>query len=292
VLRFNVKRGNVVRLFRFHPNLLFVTTENLMPELPDVQVFKEYLDSTALHQRIREVDVSAGSMVKDTSVRSIKLRLKGQELRSTRRHGKHLFVDVTGGGWLRLHFGMSGDLKYFKDDEQRPKHERLRLDFSNGCHLSYIDVRKFGEIGLVEDVDAFVSERHLGPDALALDLKGFRDVLLGRRGAIKNALMDQAVVAGIGNIYADEILFAARIDPTARTESLDEDSIHALHRAMRKVLEQAIRAHVDAERFPPSFLLSERVVGGKCPRCGRKLQRIKVGGRTTYYCSHDQKRRG
>jgi formamidopyrimidine-DNA glycosylase len=254
-----------------------------------VQVFKEYLDSTALHQRIRDVDMSAEGMLKDTSARSIKSRLKGHELRSTRRHGKHLFVSVAGGGWLRLHFGMSGDLKYFKDDEQRPKHERLRLDFSNGCHLSYIDVRKFGEIGWVDDVEAFVTKRGLGPDALALDLNGFRDALLGRRGAIKNALMDQSVVAGIGNIYADEILFAARIDPTAPTESLGEKRIRDLHRVIRRVLEQAIRAHVDAERSPRSFLLSERFDGGECPRCGRKLQRIKIGGRTTYYCSHDQK---
>jgi formamidopyrimidine-DNA glycosylase len=262
-----------------------------MPELPDVQVFKEYLDSTALHQRIRDVDVSADGMLENVSTRTVKSRLKGHELASTRRHGKNLFVRVTDDGWLRLHFGMTGELKYFKDDEETPEHVRIRLDFSNGYHLAYVNVRKFGEIGMVDDVGSYVDEQGLGPDALDLDLDGFRATLKGRRGAIKSTLMNQDVIAGIGNVYADEMLFAAGVDPRARTEKLGEDTLRDLHRAMGKVLRRAIGARVDVEKFPRSFLLPQRGAGGQCPRCGNELKRTKVSGRTTYYCPRDQKRR-
>lgn len=261
-----------------------------MPELPDVQVFKELLDATSLHQRIRDVGVSADGMLKGVSSRTLKGKLKGHELRSTRRHGKNLFVRVTADGWLRLHFGMTGELQYFKKDEV-PEHARLRLDFTNGYHLVYVNTRKFGEIGMVDDVDSFVEEKDLGPDALGLDLASFRDALEGRRGAIKSTLMNQNVIAGIGNVYADEMLFAARIDPEARTEKLGDDTIRNLHHAMQRVLKKAIGARVELDRFPRSFLLPQRGEDGKCPRCGRKLQQTKVSGRTTYHCPHDQKRK-
>jgi formamidopyrimidine-DNA glycosylase len=249
-----------------------------MPELPDVQVFKQYVDVTALHQRIRDVTVAADGMLEGVSSRTLKSRLIGHELASTRRHGKHLFVRVTGEGWLRLHFGMTGEVRYFKDDGESPEHCRLRLDLSNGYHLAYVNVHKFGAIGMVDDVDAFVEDEGLGPDALELDLHGFRAALEGRRGAIKSTLMNQNVMAGIGNVYADELLLAAGVDPRARTDRLEADTIRDLHRAMRTVLAQAIEARVEVDRLPRSFLLPHRDDEGKCPRCGAALKRAKVGG--------------
>jgi formamidopyrimidine-DNA glycosylase len=103
--------------------------------------------------------------------------------------------------------------------------------------------------------------------------------------------MDQSVIAGIGNIYADEMLFAAGIHPLTPMENLGSDELRDLHRAMQKILRQAIDAHVESQRFPRCFLLHRRRLDGKCPRCGRNLNRITVGGRTTYYCPNDQKQK-
>jgi formamidopyrimidine-DNA glycosylase len=249
------------------------------------------VDEAALDQRIRDVEVSADGMLRGISANAVKSRLKGHELAATRRHGKHLFVRVTGDGWLRLHFGMTGDLKYFKKEADAPDHTRLRLDFSNGYHLAYTDIRKFGQIGMVDDVDSFVKSQSLGPDALAIDVDTFRAAFQKYRGAIKPKLMDQSVIAGIGNLYADEILFAVGIHPRTSTENLDDHELRGLHRATQRVLKQAIDAHVELRKFPRSFLLHQRQLDGTCPRCGEKLRRITVGGRTTYYCPNDQKRK-
>lgn len=261
-----------------------------MPELPDVEVYKQYLDSTSLHHRIRSIDVSARRMLQGVSSRALDAALTGHELVETRRHGKHLFVRISGDGWLRLHFGMTGALQYFKREAATPSHTRLRLDFTNGYHLAFIDVRMFGAIGLVDDVDEFVAGEQLGPDALALDAAGFRDALAGHRGPIKSTLMNQHVLAGLGNIYTDEVLFAAHVDPRARTEGLRDATVRELHHATHEVLEQAIDARVDVDRFPRSFLLRHRRTDETCPRCGRPLRHARIGGRTTYYCPHEQPR--
>lgn len=260
-----------------------------MPELPDVQVFKEYLEATALHQKVEDVEVDADRVLQGVSARALARRLKGRELSSTRRHGKHLFADVSGEGWLRLHFGMTGELKYFKDADGAPEHTRLRLDFPDDYHLAYANVRRFGEIGWVDDVDEFIDENDLGPDALDLDLDRFREALEGRRGTVKSALMNQAVLAGIGNIYADEILFHAGVHPEAKVDRLENGTLGEIHGSMRKVLEAAIAARV--QDFPRGFMLPHRDEDGKCPRCGGRLKKAKVSGRATYYCPTDQKKR-
>lgn len=261
-----------------------------MPELPDVQVFKEYLDATSLHQRIEAVELDASRVLKGVSARALTVRLKGHELESARRHGKHLFAQVSGGkGWLRLHFGMTGSLAYFKDAEQTPDHSRLRLDFSgDDYHLAYVNVRRFGEIGWVDDVDDFIAEQGLGPDALALDRDGFAAVFEGRRGTLKGALMNQALLAGVGNVYADETLFQAGFDPSAKVERLKPDSLSDLHRAMTKVLRAAIDGRV--EHFPDWFMLPHRDGDMRCPHCGGRLKKTKVSGRATYSCPKKQTR--
>jgi formamidopyrimidine-DNA glycosylase len=262
-----------------------------MPELPDVQVFQQYLDSNALRQRIRDVELSAAGMLAGVSGKTLRTKLIRRELVATRRHGKNLFVRLAGDGWLFLHFGMTGALKYFGDAERPPEFTRLRLDFANGHHLAYVNMRKLGKIGLVDDVDAFIAEQKLGPDALDLDLAGFRRALAGRRGKIKATLMDQTVMAGIGNIYADEVLFAAGVDPRARTERLASATVRELHKAMRAVLAKAIEAGADVDNLPRSFLLPHRARGGRCPKCGRMLRQIKLGGRTTYLCPRHQRKK-
>jgi formamidopyrimidine-DNA glycosylase len=143
---------------------------------------------------------------------------------------------------------------------------------------------------LVDDVDEFLKRRVLGPDALDVDLAEFRNLLANHRGAIKAAVLNQRVIAGIGNIYADEILFRARIHPATQISALDKKALTTLFRATRYILKKAIVAKVDVDRMPKSWLLPHRGKGGKCPRCGRDLKSATIGGRTAWFCAHCQNR--
>ena len=120
-----------------------------MPELPDVEVFKHYLDSTALYQKISSAEVKNEKVLGDASARELERALGGKEFESTRRHGKYLLVELDGGGWLLLHFGMTGYLKYFKDMEDEPPHDRFLVTFDNGFHLAFDCQRMLGKVDLV-----------------------------------------------------------------------------------------------------------------------------------------------
>lgn len=261
-----------------------------MPELPDVENFKRYLDATALHKKIEKVKVGSHKILHGISGPRLAKTLAGHALESTHRHGKHLFAGLDNGDWLALHFGMTGHLAYFKDLADDPKHDRLRLDFANGYHLAFVNQRLFGSVELTGDPGTFVEAAGLGPDALddSLDEGAFRELFAGRRGQVKSALMDQSLMAGIGNVYSDEILFQAGIHPKTRIDNINPKEISKLYRTMRRVLEKAIDCGAGSEelleRLPRSYLLIRREDGAKCPRCGGTIKKIKSAGRTGYYC--------
>jgi len=261
-----------------------------MPELPDVEIFKRYLDATSLHQRIIGVDVQSAYVLKGVSGRELARRLKGRCFESSCRHGKHLFVRADGDLSLRLHFGMTGSLHYFKAEEQAPRHTRVLFVFANAHSLAFEDQRKFGEIGLIEDVNNFLKKRALGPDALDVSLGQFREIFAKHRGAVKTILLNQKFVAGIGNIYADEILFRARLHPATQISALKAKTVSKLFRAARYILKKAIESKADADLMPKSWLLPHRGKGGECPHCGRELKSATIGGRTAWFCAHCQKR--
>src|SRR2546430_9751076 len=220
-----------------------------MPELPDVEIFKRYLDATSLHQRIIGIDVRSTYVLKAVSGRKLACRLKGRRLESSRRHGKHLFVRADGDLWLRLHFGMTGSLRYFKHEQRTPRHTRVLFVFANGHRLAVEDQRKFGEVGLLKDVDEFLKKRALGRDALDISLPQFKEIFGKHRGAVKTILLNQKLIAGIGNIYADEILFRARIHPATQVSALKEKTVAKLFRAARAILNTAIDAKAGMDRF-------------------------------------------
>lgn len=263
-----------------------------MPELPDVQVHAEYIESTALHRPVAAVDVREPGLVKNATGPDVEARLEGRSLEGTRRRGKYLFVELDDGGWLLLHFGMTGLVRTYEDASGEPEHTRLVLRFEDGGHLAYAALRKLGEIRILEDVEAFVRSKGLGPDPLKPDfgLDDFRELLDGRRGTVKGALMDQELIAGIGNEYSDEILFHAGLHPRAKVSDLDEEGVEDLYRTLRGVLETAVRARVDPEAFPSSYMLPHRHGDGECPGCGRELERMRVVGRTAYFCRRCQRR--
>ena len=263
-------------------------------------MFKRYLDSTSLHQRITSVGVRDAYVLQDISGRELARRLKGRRFESSRRHGKHLFVRADGDPpsprlrraslWLRLHFGMTGSLKYLKQQQEASKTARVIFCFANNRRLAFEDQRKFGEIELTEDVNEYLKKRALGPDALDVDLAQFKNILPKHRGAVKSILLNQKLIAGIGNIYADEMLFRARIHPATQTSALKEQAVAKLFRATRYILEKAIESKADIDLMPKSWLLPRRGKGRKCPRCRRELKSATIGGRTAWFCAHCQKR--
>ena len=261
-----------------------------MPELPEVETFKRYVDSTSLHQRITNVDVRDAYVLKRVSARQLARGLKGRRFKNSHRHGKHLFVRAGGELWLRLHFGMTGSLEYLDGDEVAPKTARVIFRFADNCRLAFDDQRKFGEIELIKDIDEFLQTRRLGPDALGITLSQFKAIVGKHRGAVKAILLNQQLIAGIGNLYADEILFRARMHPAIDVARLSDKDLARLFRAMRYVLEKAIALKTDFNRLPKSWLLPHRGKDGKCPRCGRRLRSAITGGRTAWFCPHCQKR--
>ena len=261
-----------------------------MPELPEVETFKRYLDSTSLYQRITRVEVRDSYVLKRVSARELARRLKGHRFENSHRHGKHLFVCAGDQLCLRLHFGMTGSLEYLKDDEAAPTTARVIFRFANNGRLAFDDQRKFGEIELIKDVDDFLQERQLGPDALEISFSQFKAIFRKHRGAVKAILLNQQFIAGIGNLYADESLFRARMHPGTDAARLSDKHLMRLFRATRYVLEKAIALKTDFNRLPKSWLLSHREKRGRCPRCARPLQSATIGGRTTWFCAHCQKR--
>jgi formamidopyrimidine-DNA glycosylase len=257
-----------------------------MPELPDVMGFERYLQSCALHQKIADADVSDDRILKGISVRSLKRRLKGHALEDLHRRGKFLLGRIDGQGWLVLHFGMTGDLDYYKQRQEEPEYTRLRMDFENGAHLAYQSKRLLGEVGWADDPEEFAADRDLGPDAyeLSADADAFRERLSDHRGKLKSTLTNQSVLAGIGNVYSDEILFQARLHPATSLDSLSGRDLENLRRTTGRVLRVCGRHGGNVDELPSHYLLPHRERGAHCPRCDTKLKWTKSGGRSTCHC--------
>ncbi len=209
-------------------------------------------------------------------------------VRAVWRHGKNLFLDLEW-GCLHIHVGMRGDLGILGDGERGP-HERFRLNLEVGA-LVLNDPRRFGRFGHVRSVWEFVALKGLGPDALGLSEDDFVRLISVRRGAIKPILLDQRVLAGVGNLYADEALFQARVHPRTPVSALSRSEISKLGRELDEALTRSIALETDFQRLPNGCLLKARNVGGPCPRCGAPLQSETVGGRTSIFCRECQKER-
>jgi formamidopyrimidine-DNA glycosylase len=255
-----------------------------MPELPDVEHFRDYLQETSLNQKISSVQVKDNRILKDVDQSSLRRLLVDNRFTETFRYGKNIFLRIDKDPWLTLHFGMTGDLKYYSKPSDKPPFERLSIVFSNGSTLGYSDQRLFGRIGVTSSPEDFISEHHLGKDALEIDKDGFLKVLSGKRRSIKSLLMDQGLIAGIGNEYSDEILFQAGILPQRGSDSLKREDFLKIFNSMKMVLKTALKAHGDKKRFPESFLLRNRRKGAKCPGCNTAMESFRLGGRTGYFC--------
>lgn len=256
-----------------------------MPELPSVEIFKRYFDSTSLKQEIQSVEVNNPEILINTSPKELENILVEQEFNGSKRYGKYLFSHLNNDYFLILHFGMTGYLEYDKSCDN--PYIRLSIAFKVG-NLNFIDARKFGKIGLTTDVEQFIKDKNLGPDALEISCKTFIEKFRRRKGLIKPLLMNQNFIAGIGNLYADEILYQSYIHPMSKADKLNEDKLKKIYQEMIRVLKKAIDYEDKTFSLPSNFLLPHRHQKGECPQ-GGPLKVIKVGGRTTYYCAKRQK---
>ncbi len=257
-----------------------------MPELPEVEAAREYLEATVLCQPIKEVQVKDDRILFRTTPASICQRLATMSFQSVKRHGKWLFLELDKELWLTVHLGMTGRLIYLDIGKDEPAHTRLLIRFQNGRRLAFDDLRIFGEAGLTTSPFTFLAERKTGPDALQVEQDEFLRIMSGRRGAIKPLLINQRLISGLGNLYADEALFQAAIHPLSH--SLNEMQLLCLFSIIREVLQTSISVRADFNRLPDSYLLRHRHPGGRCPRDGAILCHEKVGGRTSYYCPEHQ----
>lgn len=265
-----------------------------MPELPDVEIYRRRFTAKALGRRIDAVGIQTPRILGRLSPREFSARLIGRRFRAARRYGKRLYAALDDGAAVAMHFGLTGDLVVYRDTEPQPAFARVVIDFADGYRLAYTNRRMIGRVEMVDDVAADARAKQLGPDALdpRLTLEGFKRALAGRRGSVKAVLMDQSVIAGVGNEYSDEILFQCGLHPQTPVNTLDNRALAKLFRVSRSVLKRAVAAGAAPERLPASFLIPHRRVGETCPRCGGKVRRLHIGGRSGYFCPRCQPKPG
>jgi formamidopyrimidine-DNA glycosylase len=252
-----------------------------VPELPDVEHFRRYLALHAVGARIERVVTTDEGILRNVSPIALDRSLRGHRFEEPERHGKWLLAWTSGPAVL-IHFGMTGGLAWSAGPAGRHRHDRVIFETDRG-ELRYRNMRKLGGLWLAHDSE----EAHrllapLGPDAIDASPRDLRASLDRHRGQVKAALMNQTILAGVGNLAADEALWQARIHPSRRLDELDEGERRRLERAVRRVLRTWIDRFDD---LPRGWLLPVRDRrDAVCPRCGSPLRRTVAGGRTTYFC--------
>jgi formamidopyrimidine-DNA glycosylase len=261
-----------------------------MPELPEVENRLLYLRRTALGLVVNRVEVSEARILSCCQETDFKRGLRGRRLVAAHRRGKYLIISLDNGRSLVLHFTMGGDLKYYRDPADKPPYTRLEFVLDNGFRLAFTCPRNICRVMLVDSPSKISGLRDMGPEPLGGDftLPRLRQILLTSRSrTIKSLLLDQNSVAGIGNIYADEILFEARLRPDRAASGLTQPEMKPLYNAIRKVLGKAILTGGD-EHFPRNFLISRDLRRLGCPRCEGPIEKTRINGRTTRFCPHCQ----
>ncbi|WP_192822049.1 DNA-formamidopyrimidine glycosylase [Rufibacter sp. LB8] len=271
-----------------------------MPELPEVETYRRFIDQTCLHLPISEVEVQDPKRQLQLDLDDFRKALVGNQFTSTQRLGKQLFLETQNGPVVHLHFGMTGDVAFYKDESETPRFARAVFHFQNGFKFAFIDSRKFGRLGLTQSVDVFRKQKKLGPDALTITAAALASGLGKKSAAIKTLLLDQRIAPGIGNWLADEVLFQAKLHPERPANSLLAPELETLANAIRDVLETAVAAEAIYRDFPAHYLIHAREWDTApaaatpdahlhCPHCQHLIEKKYVGGRATYFCSHCQK---
>jgi formamidopyrimidine-DNA glycosylase len=275
-----------------------------MPELPEVEVVRRDLEREVVGKKVKAVDVDAMRTVRRHHNRKqFAGRLVDHKITSVERRGKYLLLQLDGDDVLVVHLGMSGQLLRAKSSrEAMAKHTHVVITFTQGGQLRFVDPRTFGELfvapydGIEQEVDELA---HLGIDPLetAMSWDYFGELVAQRHAKLKPALMDQKFIAGIGNIYSDEILFTAGLRWDRMSDSLSPEEVRRLYRSVVETLQDAVKyrgssladeQYVDLFGNKGEYQLHHKVYareGDPCRRCRQPIVREKAGGRSTFFCA-------
>jgi len=277
-----------------------------MPELPEVEIARRLIADVALGRRIVGVDDADTFVCRPHTPGELRAALTGRMLTAAHRRGKTMWCETSDvdslagsdgprGPDLGIHLGMSGRIVVTAKDgwvaeggdppgrdaqPRRAEWDRFTLEFADGGRLALFDKRRLGRIVLNPDIDA------LGPDAAEVTPAQFRALITKGRVAVKARLLDQSKMAGIGNLLADEILWQAKISPATPVNRLQRKDVDRLYRVLRSVLAAALAAGGGAHT---GDVIAARRPGGSCPRCGAEMAHGTVGGRSTWWCSREQR---
>lgn len=261
-----------------------------MPELPDVETVARRLRRTVAGRRIIGVRVLTPSTVRSSTPRRFIRTLTGRTVLTVDRRGKYLLIRLSGSHTLVVHLRMTGDFALVS--RAAPVHAYTRVVLRLGRDdLRFMDQRRFGHMDLVPTDVEFGPVARLGlePLSASFTLKRWTALVHGRRGTIKSLLLRQDLIAGIGNIYADEILWQTRVRPARPVHRLSPEELATLYRTIRRVLRRAV-VHLSRYGRPVGRFLEVRGErDASCPRCGHAITAASVAGRTTYFCSHCQR---
>jgi len=271
-----------------------------MPELPEVETIKRDLSKLIVGKKILAIETDSAKQVQP-SLGAVKKAVVGATIKKIKRRAKLLQVFLSNGKILAIHLKLTGRLLVRKKGAPRDDWQHVTFVLSGDRELRFADLRKFGWIRLVgneKELGKMLTE--FGPEALdGLNLKEFQTILSSSSRPIKILLMDQKKIAGIGNLYASDALFLAKIHPERKTDGLNKKEIKRLFEAIEKVLKAGIKYRGASDQYyldalghkgsyQDHFLVYGRA-GKKCLKCNNKVEKIKLGGRGTYFCPTCQK---
>jgi formamidopyrimidine-DNA glycosylase len=266
-----------------------------MPELPEVETIKRDLEKTILGKKITEVCVHHPTVIREPGIEKFKKGLSGVTVKQVLRRAKLLILELSNGKSLAVHLKMTGQLVYPGDGLK----SRVSFHLSGGKILDFNDQRLFAELRLVDDWRDLKFIKGLGPEPFDINLQQFKEMLSKKKTKIKPLLMDQAFISGVGNLYAAEALFRAKVHPGRAAQGLSDKEKESLFNAIKDILSDAIQHggssvddYVRVSGKPGDYVRFHKVYAREekpCLICKAPIQRIALGGRGTYFCPKCQK---
>src|SRR3954468_5542903 len=267
-----------------------------MPELPEVETIARGLDKRVAGDVIESVWIGSKPESLKSPAKQIAKVLEGARINKVKRVGKHIVVDLAPAGEWIVHLGMTGQMLVATPESDLAKHTHLVAKLSSGRELRFVDPRRFGRLSVHKPENAFAAQ---GGEPLGVSEEEFLALFKGRHTPIKSALLNQKLLSGVGNIYADESLFRAGIRPRRRANTVTREQLRKLYKGVRQVLQEAIKAggssvsdYVDADGEWGNYQFDLRVYGREgepCVRCKTPIKRIVISGRSAHYCPKCQK---
>lgn len=269
-----------------------------MPELPEVQTIVDGLNKIILGKKIKSISTDFSRVF---SQKDFKKGVEGSKITIIRRRGKFIIIELSNTRAILIHLGMTGNLFYLNKESFPEKHDHMVMKFSDHTQLRYNDQRKFGKIKMIDlaKLENVSEIGQLGSEPLKISLKEFVNIFQRRKGRIKTALLNQKILAGLGNIYSDEALFDAKIHPLTKIDNLNQTKLKALYSSIKKILKKAIQSggtsvddYLNVDGQEGFFQFKLKVYGREgepCPRCGAKIKRIKISQRSSHYCPRCQR---